>query len=35
LQKGFLLMVILGGIGIWMKVGNNKKAKRYPEKSMA
>lgn len=35
LQKGLFLMVILGCIAVWMKVGNNKKAKRYPEKSMA
>jgi len=35
LQKGLFLMVILGCVAVWMKVGNNKKAKRYPEKSMA
>jgi peptidyl-prolyl cis-trans isomerase B (cyclophilin B) len=35
LQKGLFLAVILGCIAIWMKVGNNKRQKRYPEKSMA
>lgn len=35
LQKGLFLMVILGCIAIWMKIENKKKAKRYPEKSMA
>ncbi|KAH7305130.1 peptidyl-prolyl cis-trans isomerase B [Rhexocercosporidium sp. MPI-PUGE-AT-0058] len=35
LQKGLFLALILGCIAVWMKVGNNKRAKRYPEKSMA
>ncbi len=34
LQKGLFLAVILGCVAVWMKV-NSKKAKRYPEKSMA